>query len=362
MITTLVMVGGDRPLSWIRLSGQQTTHGSDTASLPPLAPEEEAETIAVLPGEAVALHWVDLPELAPAQAMAAARLLAADVSAGPVDGLHVALGPVESDGGRVLALVDMEVMEGWLAQLAAAGIVAERLVPAPMLLPVPESGVAVRADAPVWQVRGPRLAFAAEPGLAQMLIGDAPVTSIDEATWRAGLAARLAAPMLNLRQGRFSLVERWQPDVPRLKRLALAGLALFAVLLATEIAATWRFMVVADLAEARLEESARQILPRGTVVTDAKAQVAARGSQLGGAGFAGVTGPLLAVLRDLPGVTVQSMEFTPPTGLVVTMSVPAPAERDAITAAMAAAGAEAEFGVAGETDGVPRIELRIQAP
>jgi general secretion pathway protein L len=77
-----------------------------------------------------------LPALAPAQALAAARLLAADVSAGPVEALHVALGPVEPDGWRALALVDTTVMQGWMARLAMAGMTPDGMVPAPLLLPL----------------------------------------------------------------------------------------------------------------------------------------------------------------------------------------------------------------------------------
>jgi general secretion pathway protein L len=360
MIRTLVFLDSDDRLGWLRLDGR-VTRGADVATLPPLDPALAAETIAVVPGEAVTLHWVELPALAPAQALAAARLMAADVSAGPVETLHIALGPVEADGARALALVDAEVMAGWLARLAAAGVTPDHVVPAPLLLPVPEAGVAVMDDGRMWWARGQRLGFAAEPGLARLLVGEAAVAPVDDAAWLAALPAVLAAPMLDLRQGRFSPVRRWQPDRRRLRRLAVAGLALLGIMLATEFAATWRYMVAADLAEARLDDAARQILPRGTVVTDPRGQVAARAVQAGGAGFHGLAGPLMTAVRDLPGVSFQSIEFTPATGLVVMMSVPAPPERAAIVAALAAAGLEAQFGVAGEAGGVPQIELRVRS-
>jgi general secretion pathway protein L len=356
MIRTLVFVEDGR---WLRLDGR-VTRGDDIAALPALDPALAAETIAVVPGEAVTLHWVDLPALAPAQALAAARLLAADVSAGPVDALHIALGPVEGDGGRVLALTDLEAMQGWLARLAAAGVTTDAMVPAPLLLPVPEAGVTVLDDGRMWTARGTRLGFAAEPALAPLLIGDLPITRLDEAAWLAALPGVLAAPLLDLRQGSFSPVQRWQPDRRRLRRLTVAALAVLGIVLATEVVASWRYMVAADRAEARLEEAARQVLPRGTVVTDPRGQVAARAAQVGGAGFAGLAGPLLRAIRDLGGVNVQSIEFAPATGLVVMMSVPAPPEREAIMAALVAAGLEAEFGMASETAGVPGIELRIR--
>jgi general secretion pathway protein L len=278
-----------------------------------------------------------------------------------VEALHVALGPVEPDGLRALALVDTAVMQGWMARLAMAGMTPDGMVPAPLLLPLPDAGVAVHDDGRMWQVRGGRLGLAAEPALAQLLIGDSPVHRLDDAAWLAGLPAVLAAPMLDLRQGAFSAVKPWQPDRRRLRRLAMAGLALLGVVLATEVAATWRFMVAADRAEAQLEDAARRVLPRGTVVTDPRGQVAARAAQAGGAGFGGLAAPLLAAIRDLPGVTIQSIEYAPATGMVVAMSVPAPAERTAIASAMAAAGVDVQFGEPGEAGGVPRIEVRVRA-
>jgi general secretion pathway protein L len=375
MIRRLVFVGEAAPLGWLRLADGPThgaitqgadtqgavTQGADVATLPAEDPAAAVETIAVVPGEAVTLHWVDLPPLAPAQALAAARLLAADVSAGPVEALHIALGPVEADGGRALALVDAALMQDWLMQLESAGITPDRMVPAPLLLPVPDAGVTVMDDGRLWQTRGPRLGFAAEPGLAKLLIGDIAVNRLDETAWLAGLPAVTAAPLLDLRQGRFSNTKRWQPDWRRLQRLAWGGLALLGVVLATEVAATWRFVVAADRAEARLDDAARQVLPRGTVVTDPRAQVAARAAQLGGSGFGGLAAPLLTAIRDVPGVTLHSIEYAPGTGLVAVISVPAPAEQAAIIAALAAAGLDGQFGAARDSGGIPATELRVRA-
>lgn len=357
MIRTLVFPEtGD----WIRLGQRGVTRGTGLATLRPLDPALEAETIAVVPGEAVTLHWVELPALAPAQALAAARTMAADVSAGPVEGQHVALGPAEPDGWRILALVDAARMQAWLDTIAAADLTCDRMLPAPLLLAAPDDGVAVYDAGTIRQVRGHRQAFAAEADLADLLIDGATLHPVDDAVWLAGLPAALAAPALDLRQGAFSAVRRWQPDRRRLKRLALGGLLLFGLFLATEMAATWRYVVAADRAEAQLADAARAVLPRGTVVIDPLAQVAAREAALGSTGFTTLSAPLFDVLKTLPAVAVQSIEFSPATGLMVMMSVPAPADRDAITRAMAAAGADAQFGVPGEQAGVPRIELRVQ--
>jgi hypothetical protein len=61
MIRTLVFVDDDR---WLRLTDAGVTRGAGLATLPALDPGLATETIAVVPGEAVTLHWVELPALA----------------------------------------------------------------------------------------------------------------------------------------------------------------------------------------------------------------------------------------------------------------------------------------------------------
>jgi len=55
---------------------------------------------AVVPGEDVSVHWVELPTgLTDAQAQAAGRLMAGDLSAEDGEKLHIAVGP-EKEGTR----------------------------------------------------------------------------------------------------------------------------------------------------------------------------------------------------------------------------------------------------------------------
>lgn len=360
MIRTLVFVGGDERLPWLRVAADGgITHGSAIAELTPLDPALAAETIAVVPGDAVAMHWTQLPELAPAQLLAAARMLAADVSAAPVQSTHVAIGPQGADGWRALALVDSAAMMAWLAQLAASGIDPDRMLPSPLLLAVPEAGVAVLNSGGVWQVRGHRLAFAAETELARLMTGDEIITQVDAAGWQAGLVAQAAAVQIDLRQGGFARARRWHIDRQRLRRLALAALALLAMLLATEVAMILRFGFAADRAELQLADAARSVLPRGTIITEPRAQVAARAAQLGGDGFASLAAVLVAAVRDRPALMLYSVEYAAGTGLVASMSAPGPADRDALLAAFAGAGVEARLGEPREAGGVPMVELRL---
>ena len=76
--------GGD--YRWMRIEDERIAASGEGL------PQGDGEVIAVAPADAVSLHWADIPARSTAQAAAAARLLAAEVSAAPMDELHVAVG------------------------------------------------------------------------------------------------------------------------------------------------------------------------------------------------------------------------------------------------------------------------------
>ncbi len=354
MMQTLIFPGDNADTPWMRLeAGRVAGEGDSLDSLPPADPALPGEIIAVVPGDLVVLHWVELPPLAPAQAAAAARMLAADVATTPLESTHVALGKRGADGMAPLALVERQRMQDWLAALAGAGIDPDRIVPAPLLLPLPltEAGVTVAEAAGLWLVRGPHLAFAAEPGLAEILIGAEPVHRIGDDAWRSGLPMTLAALPIDLRQGEFTRIRRRPIDRRQFRRIALLALGLLLLLLlCTQLAGLLRQTLAADQAEMQLTDAARAALPRGTIVTDPRDQVAARLAELGGDGpaFASLAAPLLSAIEGRPTIMVDSIGYAPPTGLVAVLAGASPPDLDAITTALQAAGLNA-------TSGNPRI-------
>lgn len=356
-MTTLLAFMGDVP-HWLRIEGDAVTARGE--GLP--VPDPGATLIAVLPGAAVVLHWVDLPDLAPAQAAAAARRLAADVSAAPIETVHVVLGPRDAGGGQPLALVDAGALAGWLGDLAAAGLDPDRVVPAPLLLPMADDELMTILDTgESWLVRGPGVGFAAEPGLASLMIDGAPSRTIDARAFEAGLATRLAEPLLDLREGRFARQRQWHVDGRRARRAGLLALGIAATLLATEITGLLRDGFAADRSEQRLADAARAVLPRGTPVTDPRGQVAARLATLGGTqgGFGALAGPLLDALKDRPAVALDSLVFARGSGLAGGLVAPAASDRSGVLAVLDAAGLDAQLGPPREAGGEVRSELTV---
>lgn len=269
---------------------------------------EEERVVLIVSGADVALHWVDLPALAPRQALAAARLLAAEKSAEPVDRLHIALGQAEEEP-RPLALVSVDRMRGWLDGAATAGIDPDHVVPAPLLLP--SSGEVVR-----WErggqhnVRGPHLAFAAEPGLAEIVMPDGK--ALDDKAIEAGLDAALASMPLDLRQGVFAKRRRWRPEGDLVRRLALIAAACLLVALAIPLILLLKTSFAADRIEGEARTVARSALPRGAAdAADPSAALAARlaGLRGGGAGFTATAATLFAAVRDTANVELAGLRF-----------------------------------------------------
>lgn len=341
-MTQLVIFLGQQPEAWLRLAdGGIAARGDDAAQIPP---GEDGAVIAIVPGDAIVVHWVDLPRLAPAQAAAAARLLAADVAAGPIAATHLALGGPGADGKRLLALVDDSLMRGWLDRLTALGLAADVMVPLPLLLPPPANeGVTVLSAGAHVNARGNQLAFAAEADVAALILDGQVQHPIDLAAFEEALPAGLAAIPVNLRQGRFAVRADWRPDEQRLRRLALITASAVALGLVVAGAGLLEQKRAADRAEAQLGEAAAAALPRGTAVTDPRAQVAARLAQLGGGdrSFSAMTTRLMAALRDRPTVALRSLQYTSAGGLTAVVEATSPDDGPALARALTETGLDA---------------------
>lgn len=351
------------PWRWLRIEG-----GDVAARGEGVPAADDAPVIAVAPAAAVALHWATLPDRSAAQALAAARILAAEASASPAELLHVAIGAGEGDG-RPVAVVAADRMRGWLALLAAAGIDPAGVIPAPLLLPAPDEGY-VRADLGGQSVvRGATSGFADEAALTATITGGVvPVTMTREAVERAIVAA-VAEPALNLRQGAFARKRRRAIDPAVVRRLAvLAGLVLLATL-AVDLMRITRYALAADRLEAQADALARQGLPRGAETGDAATGDAgrlldARLSRLRGPGlgFSRMGAAVLAALRATPGTEAQALDFQPNGDLRVTIAADGAAQANALRSRLRDAGFAVSAGVFEPVGGRVKGDITVSRP
>ena len=282
----------------------------------------DARVVAVAPAEAVTLHWAALPGRSPAQAAAAARLLVGEASASGGGEVHVAVGDEGDTVDRPIAVVAASVMSRWLAELAAQAIDPDAIIPAPMLLPRPAEGWVAGEVGGQRVLRGPGSGFADELGLTAMVTGGEPVAEVEQGVLEATLAAALAAPPLDLRQGPFARTRRVELDWRLIRRLAVLAAAVLLVTLGIELVRLVRLNLAASAAEARADVLARSALPRGETVTDPNRQLAERLSRVRGPGrgFSATLASVYAAVRQVPGSEVTALAFQPDGTLLVTLA------------------------------------------
>ena len=297
---------------------------------------EGVGTVLVVPGDTVAIHWLDLAEgLAPAQAAAAARLMLADVSANSLADMHVAVGRPEQ-GLTPVALAPMARMAEWT--LSDPDII----IPSPLLLLPPPDGFALYQGGAIPDYRARAAAFSVEPELGALLVGDAPVTLVDEATFEAGLGEALAAPVVNLRQGAFAKRRQWRVDKGGVRRAALLALALIALTLIVQLATIMRYAFAAD----RLEAEA--------------ASLGAAGAPDVRPGFGAVAALLFEAVRATPNVELTRIDYRPDGSLAATVQADSPATLAAFRQRVEASGLAVEGGGVPSGGGRPAAELVLR--
>ncbi|MEO9132764.1 MAG: type II secretion system protein GspL [Sphingomonas sp.] len=320
MTLVLFLPTGTASWRWLRIADGAIARRGE--GLPDLNGEDAQPPIVIAPADAVTLHWAELPDRSVAQAVAAARLLVADASAAPIAELHVAVGREDGHAERPIGVVSAAQMQAWLVLLAANGVDPAAMVPAPMLLPRPESGY-VRADlGGEAVVRGATSGFADEAGLTDLITGSATPLALGRDEIEAAIIAAIAAPALDLRQGPFARRQRRAIDWGLIRRLGWLVAAILAMSLLIGLAQILKYNLAAESIERQADLLARQGLPHGETVNNADRQLDARlaGLRGGGAGFGSTTAAVFAAVKSVPGAEVQAIAFDPNGALRVTAS------------------------------------------
>jgi general secretion pathway protein L len=199
--------------------------------------------IVLVPSEQVLLLAVDLPITGLRRRLEALPFAIEDRIAAPLNAVHIVLGAELAPQRHLAAIVSLEVMRGWMDQIAAAGLNHARLVPESLGLPLPSPGwwavdlagdrALIRSsDGTGFSLHAEHLAAAwVSAGRPDCLVYGAPLPAEMAGEGRTlapvSLAARLGDPALDLRQGAFALAPKGFPALA--KRIAMiAGLGLIA--------------------------------------------------------------------------------------------------------------------------------------
>ncbi|MGY1425149.1 type II secretion system protein GspL [Lysobacter sp. A289] len=342
--TCLQVDGGGRVLA-------RRTVDAD-APLTTTATQTPVRQVLAVPGIECLSTWLELPTRNPVQAVAAARVLVAEHVAGPVDTLHLAIAPAADDGSRQVVAVESATMQAWLDRAAALGMTPDFVVPMPMLLPSTDDASAGDTGEVVivdmgghWLIRGQRLAFAAEPALADQVIGERPRRVLTETEAQAAFAANALAPPIDLLQYAFARKTTRREGWPAWRRAAILAAVLVVSPLVLLAAQAIRHEVAARDLQAQANTRAREVLPALGKDADPLPPVRARLAELqAGDGFARAAAALLAAVAATDGAELDALAYADGE-LQATLVVPAPAALERIRTALAEAGLElAETG------------------
>lgn len=324
---------------------------------PPRTMESTAGTLLAVPAESVHVAWLALPARNAVQARAAAHALLSREVATPPDTLHVAIADeADGDGNRLVVGVDRPVLQRWLDDARAAGIDPVAVVPDCLLLPPPASGddaVHVLRAGDRWLVRGPGIAFAAEPSLAGRLLGDHATIEVGD----DALANGARSPAVNLLQGAFADTPERPAGGRRIRWLAAAVLAMpLLVPAATAARHAW----AAHGLEATARSEATAVL--GTAAEDPLAATDAHLARLAGAdALPRAVSALAAAIAARPGIHLETLRQSPADGLVVGVVHGGPADLAALDAGLREAGfALAIVDERRAADGRQRTDLQLE--
>ena len=314
-------------------------------------------TVVAVPGECVRTLFLDLPLRNPAQARDAARLSLQGELAGD-DDVHLALGPLDVSGKRVVVVVADQLMRNWLQRLQAQGIVADAILPDHLLLPeqTPACLVSLRDRL---LVRSPGQAFTAETALAEAVLAShahAPAVIGDAAL--ALLAHGALQPLLDLQQGTH--VRPTADSARSSRRMRL----LAALLLVSPLQLVAADALRHELSALRLRERARSLAASvadpALAARDPLAAVEAQLGRLrGSAGFHGLATPLLEKVQASPGVRIERLTHADARLHAELAGADATAAA-ALREALQGAGISATLENAGTKAGEPRIGVILE--
>lgn len=222
--------------------------------------EPPPKIAAIVPAADVPLHRIELPDLAPAQARAAALLIAAENAATPADSLHVALGPKRDDGARMAAVVGTARMAEWIARCRAAGFDPRHIVPASALLPNPAEGFVSSELAGEKLLRGRECAMV-DDAATRLIVGDAAVDPVD----LLPLDLAMGDAAVDLAQGPFAPRRRVTIEWKRLRRVGLFAGAAALLWVTAGVVDLVKLNAATDALEARAVAVATPLLPGETI-------------------------------------------------------------------------------------------------
>lgn len=318
--------------------------------------EADAAVTAVAPASSVTYRMAALGGLSPAQALAAARLDAGEISLGTER--HVAVAEV----GDHYVITDKAKMREWLLRLAEHDIVPSAIIPAPSLLPVPETGFVRGVIHDETVLRSAQAGLQDDGAVSRLVVEDAPVRTLDALELERAIAIAMTSPPLNLLQGDFAPRTDWSIPAGYWRRMTVFAGIVAALTLAIPLAQWVRLSMATSSLDAQSAAIAAKALGEISASEDAidRLQDQLADQRGGGAGFLPTLGAVMAAMESMPNVEFSALSFEPDGTLRATLRAGRQAEIDVVRRAIETRGFAVIQGMPGNTQGRAEIELQVR--
>lgn len=312
-------------------------------------PEDDssAKLVVFAPAAAVAIDWLDLPDVPPAQRDAIARQQISDRVIGSTDDLHV------TTQGDAVAWVSHAAMGQWLARLVRR---PDSLIPLALAIPAPAEGLASAVIGGGTILRGDRLAVSADPAFFTHF--GAPTETLSEKQVTAALIGAATAPPLDLLSGRYAPRQGLLDAKGTARSIKLAALAL-ALFLLLNLVQIWKANHAASQLEASVRSRAAAQFPQSAdPVADLNARLVA--NQGGGAGFLRTMAVVSGAIAGNPLAEMTRARFDPTGTLEVGLRVPTLGDVAIITRQIEAKGFAVEQAAPSTEQGRVVVLLKVR--
>jgi general secretion pathway protein L len=346
----------DVEVHWLRVEdGVIVARGEQAGGL---SVSDDETRLLVAPARDVSLHALDLPDLTPAQARAAARLALAEKSLLPADKIHVVCGAQEEGAqSRPIVMASRSQMQAWIEAFDP-----DMIVPSPLLLPPPSEGYVRAALGDEIVLRGVDSGFAEDAVLTPLITGDALIITLERDALEAALIAAASNPPINLREGEFARRRQWRPDPQWLKRTAWIAAALLIVSLLIPLIQIARLSWASDTLEETSASLAQAALGEVVLPEAAVGALDARLASLrgGGAGFVKTAAAVSRAIEATTNVELTAMTFNPDGTLRLTLRATTADEIATVQTRMRAAGLDVTSGPVNPSQGQPTVETQVR--
>jgi general secretion pathway protein L len=322
---------------------------------------EDITVMAVVAPEDVRCHWFTLPELEGRQAESVARLRATEQSLGLV---HCSAGK-DFDDVIATATIAPDVMQRGIDRLGARGLNPDIVIPFALLMQSNAEGIC-RAEMDGMSVlRGAQFAIPDEAVLRDIFIGDAAVENIDGEMLRSMMLSASAAPVLNLREGKFAKRERtvWMTEAQQTWAIRLLTALVIVTMLITFTTLAKYWAGTASENETALA-AAQKIDPAIQDIDQAESMLAAALNRQGRAqgGFTPLSAALWRSVKAAPNVSVRELRYTPDGILTVVLAAPTADNINMALVAIQQDGFRITATSRQDTTGATLVDMTVRMP